>query len=57
MKMCKNDKDVILYTSIKCYLCKVDPHSFCSWGKTVNTIDSINCGGISVNSLSDIFKL
>lgn len=58
MKICKNDSDIILYPVTKCSLCAMDTHSHpCLWLKVVDTHNFMNCGGIRVDILSDIFRL
>lgn len=57
MKICKNNTNIILYPVTQCSNCdlrvRVSP---CIWFKVVGN-NSINCGGIRIDSLSDIFKL
>ena len=58
MKICKNDSTVILYSVIKCSNCalrtKLSP---CLWLRLVGTHVSMNCGGIRIDVLSDIFNI
>ena len=57
MKVCKNHFDVIIKSVSKCAQCalKVSTRP-CLWFKIAH-INTLDCGGIRTNSLSDIFKL
>ena len=58
MKICKNDSEIILYPVTECSKCAIKTLTgHCNWFKIVGTHDSLECGGIRVNILSDIFKL
>lgn len=58
MKICKNDSDIILYPVTKCSECDIKTQTgICKWLKIVDTRNSMDCGGIRIDVLSDIFKL
>jgi hypothetical protein len=58
MKICKNDSDIILYPVTKCSQCAIKTQiGLCKWFKIVGTHNSMDCGGIKTDILSDIFKL
>lgn len=58
MKICKNNSDIILYPVTKCSSCALKTRLCpCLWLKIVGTHHSMNCGGIRIDILSDIFKL
>lgn len=58
MKICKNHFDVIISPVDKCSQCalRTRPRP-CLWLRVVGTHHTLNCGGVRLNSLSDIFKL
>ena len=58
MKICKNDLDIILYSVTRCSQCALRTRkSPCLWLRVVGMQDSLECGGITKDTISDIFKL
>ena len=58
MKICKNDSDIILYPVTECSKCDIKTQTgLCKWFTIVGYRNSMECGGIKINILSDIFKL
>ena len=59
MKICKNDSEIILYPVSSCSKCAINRRQTfdCLWFKIVGTHSSMNCSGIRLDILSDIFKL
>lgn len=57
MKICKNNFDIALYPVTKCSQCVLNTRThLCLWLKVYYKA-SLDCGGVRVNILSDIFKL
>jgi hypothetical protein len=58
MKICKNNLDIRLWPLTRCSVCAIRTKTRpCLWVKALGLPETIQCGGISVNVLSDIFKL
>lgn len=58
MKICKNDLDIRLCPLPRCSVCALSTKTRpCLWLKVVGLRSTLNCGGIRVDVLSDIFKL
>ena len=58
MKICKNHFAVIIFPVDKCSQCAIRTRTRpCLWLKIVGTHRTLNCGGVRLNGLSDIFKL
>ena len=58
MKICKNAFDIRLCPLPRCTKCAIRTKTRpCLWLKALNLQPTLNCGGIRVTSLSDIFKL
>lgn len=57
MKICKNNLDVIVKPVPKCAQCALRINTRpCLWIK-ISNLATLDCGGVIVPSLSDIFKL
>lgn len=58
MKMCKNEFDIILYPVTQCYCCAFKRHMRpCLWFRMDGVKASLYCGGITKDTISDIFHL
>ena len=58
MKICKNHFAVIIFPVDKWSQCAIRTRTRpCLWLKIVGTHRTLNCGGVRLNGLSDIFKL
>lgn len=60
MKMCKNHFDIIPHPVVRCYQCafKGCPTGQCLQLRIFGGIkSSVSCGGITKDTISDIFKL
>ena len=58
MKICKNHFDIILYPVTQCSNCALRTRrNPCLWVRIVGTYNTMNCGGVRLDGLSDIFKL
>lgn len=58
MKLCKNHFDIIINPATKCSQCALRTRkSPCLWLRVVGNHRTLNCGGIRLDGLSDIFKL
>lgn len=58
MKICKNHFDIILYPVTQCSNCALRTRrNPCLWVRIVDTHHTMNCGGVRLDGLSDIFKL
>lgn len=57
MKICKNNFNIVVYPVTACGLCAFGISTKeCYWLDVFKKY-SFNCGGVAVQSLSDIFKL
>lgn len=59
MKLCKNDLDIILYPVVRCYQCAFKGCTDqCLQLRMFGGLKSwMSCGGITKDTISDIFKL
>lgn len=58
MKICKNHFDIIVHPVEKCSQCALRTRrSPCLWLRVVGTHCTLNCGGVRLDGLSDIFKI
>ena len=55
MKICKNNFDIRLCSNVICKRCVFMIENKCRWIHIINT--PLWCGGLTLNSLSDIFTL
>lgn len=58
MKICKNKFDIILHPVVRCYQCAFKGRtSQCLQLRIFGIKSSMFCGGITKDTISDIFKL
>lgn len=58
MKICKNNFDIILHPVVRCYQCAFQGRTGqCLQLRIFGFTSSMYCGGITKDTISDIFKL
>lgn len=58
MKICKNNLDIIVNPVTKCSQCALRTRTRpCLWIKLISIKVTLNCGGVTKDTISDIFKL
>lgn len=58
MKICKNKFDIILHSVVRCYQCAFKGRTGqCLQLRIFGIKSSMFCGGITKDTISDIFKL